>query len=256
MHDPSTLAFSLRRPWPSRFKLGKSRLYWPSIVDIWHIDPERDGSDDSCGWSFARVPKPIVRELEFAAGCEARDPWLLADASKRPLSVVDAERKLAHAILYVARVCKVRCTFKRAERLAGDLIHNQVDNLRSSLCFLPGWHSNFESDRESDRRDSAHRLYVSLARILLTEARPWWKHPRWHFWHWEINVIPVQTFKRWMWSRCCRCGGRFTWGYSPLTDQWNSKGPQWFTSQPGVYHEACGSVRIGAVSAAQDMAQN
>jgi hypothetical protein len=222
------------------------------MVDIWHVDPESDGSDDSCGWSYVRVPQDIRRELEFAAGCEARDPWLLADVSKRPLSVVDAERKLAHAIVYVARVCKVRCSLKRAERLAGDLIHNQVDNLRSSLCFLPGWHSNYDEDRQADRHRSAHELYIALARILLTRARPWWRHPRWHFWHWKINVAPIQTFKRWAWSRCCKCGGRFTWGYSPVTDQWNGKGPRWFAGEPHVYHSKCGDRSVGAGSAAEN----
>lgn len=246
MHDPSTLAFSIKRPWPSRFRLSSNRrLYWPSIVDIWHVDPERDGSDDSCGWSFVRVPEKIRRELEFDAGCEARDPWLLSDASKRPLSVVDAERKLAHAILRVARICKVRCSIKRAERLAGDLIHNPVDNLRSSLCFLPGWHSNRDADRESDRKQSAHELYVCLASILLTRARPWWKHPRWHFWHWEINVQPIQAFKRWMWSRCSKCGGRFSWGYAPVTNQWNSEGPRWFKGETDKFHANCDDVRSG-----------
>lgn len=246
MHDPMTLAFSIKRPWPHRFKLGRSRPYWPSIVDIWHVDPERDGSDDSCGWSYVRVPERIRRELKFAAGCEARSPWLLRDEAKLPASVVDAERKLAHAILYVAHVCKVRCSFARAERLAGDLIHNQVDNLRSSLCFLPGWHSNCEADRESDREDAAHRLYVTLARILLTGARPWWRHPRWHFWHWRVRVLPIQAFKRWAWSRCGKCGGRFSWGYSPVTHQWNGKGPQWFAPEPGVYHSECSGGGIGS----------
>lgn len=255
MHDPSTLAFQIKRPWPQGSKIGRWR-YWPSLVDIWHIDPEHDGSDDSCGWSYVKVPKAIVRELEFDAGCEARSPWLLRDAAKQPLSVVDAERKLTHAILLVARRCKIRCSHARAERLAVSLIHNPVDNLRSSLCFLPGWHSNFDEDRESDRKDSALSLYVSLARILLTDARPWWKHPRWHFWHWKINVQPVQAFKRWAWSRCCKCGGRFTWGYAPVTNSWHGTGPRWFASEPGVYHADCDRPSSDGACAADDGAND
>lgn len=237
MHDPSTLAFSIKRPWPTK-RIGRWR-YWPSLVDIWHIDPEADGSDDSCGWSFVKVPKAIIRELEFDAGCEARDPWLLRDAAKRPISIVDAERKLAYAILHVARRIKVRCSHRRAERLAARLIHCPVDNVRSSLCFLPGYHSNFAEDREKDRARSAHELYVIIARILLTDARPWWKHPRWHFWHWQIRIVLLQTFKRWAWSRCCKCGGRFKWGYSVTTNSWHGTGPLWFKSEQGVFHADC-----------------
>jgi len=38
MHDPSTLAFDIR--------IGGFRL-----AEIWHIDPETNGDDDSCGWA-------------------------------------------------------------------------------------------------------------------------------------------------------------------------------------------------------------
>lgn len=36
MHDPMTVAFEIPRPWP--------------LVTVWHVDPERDGTDDSCDW--------------------------------------------------------------------------------------------------------------------------------------------------------------------------------------------------------------
>jgi len=42
MHDPMTLAFDVR--------LGKVRL-----LEIWHVDPETDGSDDSCGWTYPHL---------------------------------------------------------------------------------------------------------------------------------------------------------------------------------------------------------
>jgi hypothetical protein len=48
MHDPMTLAFDVR--------IGKIR-----IAEIWHQDPESDGSDDSCGWGF-----PNLTEDELA----------------------------------------------------------------------------------------------------------------------------------------------------------------------------------------------
>lgn len=37
MHDPHTLAFNIK-------------LFGIQLVTIWHVDPERDGTDDSCDW--------------------------------------------------------------------------------------------------------------------------------------------------------------------------------------------------------------
>lgn len=39
MHDPHTLAFSIKWPFTDRL-----------LLTIWHVDPEKDGSDDSCDW--------------------------------------------------------------------------------------------------------------------------------------------------------------------------------------------------------------
>ena len=54
MHDPMTVAFEIRRPWPTRSRLFSSRRHWPPWVTIWHVDPERGGSDDSCDWFGSR----------------------------------------------------------------------------------------------------------------------------------------------------------------------------------------------------------
>lgn len=49
MHDPMTLAHTIPAPW-------KRRGYRPSLVDIWHVDPEHSGSDDSCDWFGSKRP--------------------------------------------------------------------------------------------------------------------------------------------------------------------------------------------------------
>jgi hypothetical protein len=64
MHDPMTLAWTIKRPWPkvSRRRyakpkrnrrtlfrhLGPWELYWPSIVDCWHVEPGGNDSGDVC----------------------------------------------------------------------------------------------------------------------------------------------------------------------------------------------------------------
>jgi hypothetical protein len=54
MHDPMTVAFDIPNPFARRW--GESWFSRPALVTIWHVDPEADGSDDSCGWCFPGRP--------------------------------------------------------------------------------------------------------------------------------------------------------------------------------------------------------
>ena len=72
-----------------------------------------------------------------------------------------------------------------------------------------------------------------------TGSRPWWKHPRWHFWHWKIQIHAVQNFKRWLFSRCAGCGKGFKWGYAPTSTSWHGHGPRWFRGESHTYHHDC-----------------
>ena len=249
MHDPQTVAFEIKSPWRS----GRSELFpkgrRQTWITIWHVDPESDGSDDSCGFSRARIPKDVLGELAFSARQEAQYPWFLRAAAAVPPSAVEAECLLRGALLEAAASCRLKLSLEEASRLAVRLLHNPVDNLRSSLCFLPGYHSNFDEDREGDREEHALWLYRSLARCLLTDARPWYRHPRWHFWHWKIQVHALQRFQRWAFSRCCRCGGRFRYGESPTTNSWHHEGPRWFRGEQDVYHSNCNGSPVEAKAA-------
>jgi hypothetical protein len=68
------------------------------------------------------------------------------------------------------------------------------------------------------------------------KPRPWWKHPRYHVWHWKVQVNAILNLKRWLFSRCATCGKRFPWGYAPIADGWDSDGPRWFRGERGVRH--------------------
>jgi hypothetical protein len=75
-------------------------------------------------------------------------------------------------------------------------------------------------------------------------------HPRWHFWHWRIQVHPYQQARRWLLTRCCKCGGRFAYGESPVTGSWDSKPPRLFRGEQGLWHMDCD--RPGNDGAAQE----
>jgi len=69
--------------------------------------------------------------------------------------------------------------------------------------------------------------------------RTHWRHPH----HWHLQVHPTQTLKRWLWSRCAWCGGRFRWGTAPCSLDWNGPGPRWFRGEPMVLHGECDTER-------------
>lgn len=78
----------------------------------------------------------------------------------------------------------------------------------------------------------------------------WWQvHPRWHVWHWRIHVHPWQDLRRWLLTRCCKCGQRFQFGESPVSGSWDRNSPRWFRGEEGLYHMDCS--RPGASNVAQ-----
>lgn len=238
MHDPQTVigdfpSYEWRR-----------RLRWlPHLFTLWHVDPEADGSDDSCGWSHPKLTKVQRDNLEHLAGDEARRPWFQREHGKEPVSAADAEVLLRGAFLTVGRSIGQRITFAQASEWAAEFLHHSFDNVRGSLAFLPGWHSNFEEDRESDRQRSAHELFCILARYILRQRRRWWQHPRWHARHWRLQVRPLQSLKRVLFSPCTHCGKRFTWSEVRRGDvigyQWDSPGPKWFRCEERIAHSRC-----------------
>jgi hypothetical protein len=187
MHDPSTVAFQIPYPWPwPRQNWGAREKQPPreTFITIWHVDPETDGTDDSCDW-FGRGLSPT-------------------------------EKTAAH-----------------------DLWENEGDNLRPYLNHLD----------ERDRTTVLEAQWLKPRRHYA--PRSWWRHPRWHVWHWSLQVHPLQALKRWLFSRCDQCGQRFSWGYSPIAYSWGSDGPRWFHGERGVYHHDCaGAVGIAAKVAA------
>lgn len=177
MYDPNTVAFELKIPLPWRRRRAgpfKGEMEWWWFLTIWHVDPEADGSDDSCGWFHP------------------------------PLTAKEA-------------------------KLAKDLVENPHDNLQH-------WFPDFD-------KESAISRIARIFEILRRFDRPWWKHPRWHFWHWRIQVHPIQDFKRWMWGRCAYCSRSFPWGYAPVSTQWGGGGPRWFKSEEKIYHHECYDAR-------------
>lgn len=268
MHDPMTVAWEICLPLPWRnkkfitLKNGEKvknpyrRFRSIPIVTIWHNDPCTDGSDDSCS-----VRKQITKSqrgvLEFDAAMEVKDPWFMAERSQSTRRPADAETLLRGVLWQAAQRLgrhrwswrHKRIRFEDCARLASELLHNPVDNVRSSLCLLPGWHTNepempcvenLDEDALDDYLDKqrcrspddfplkaspyqheehAKGLWFCAARIISRETARWWTHPRWHIHHWSFQVHPWQRFKRRFIDRCTSCLKRFKGG--PVYSSWD-----------------------------------
>lgn len=245
MHDPMTLAHEIKYPWhknprrPRRedeteFSYEFDQQYRETFITVWHVDPEFHGSDDSCGWFTPPFPKEVRDICKSLAVDEAREPWFMALAEKQNADPVLCEQLLFGAFLLVSRCLVNRHVIRRpvsvekAMRWASDGTHNSIDNFRSSLCFVSGYHSNSyrvgklntEEEDRFWREKQAESLFGAIAGWILRDLRPWYKHPRWHFWHWKLQVHPLQLLRRRMFDRCDKCGGHFTYGETPI-GQWS-----------------------------------
>jgi hypothetical protein len=241
MHDPMTVAFDIKSPFR-----GKPSQFWPkgyrsTLVTIWHVDPERDGSDDSCGYSYVRLSAAQRERLKNAAWREGRDPYFQCVKDKEWHGTrQEAEAMYRGLVLFVADVLRVPMSYGQAARMAARAIHSpDCVDAAGAFCFLAGYHANSEEDRASDRELRFIGTMSGIAREILTDRRAWYRHPRWHIWHWKIQIHALQSFKRWAFSRCNGCGARFAWGYSPMSTSWNGTGPRWFRREQYVYHSDC-----------------
>lgn len=272
MHDPKTVAFEIKYPWRaySRKKLGnkpKSPLtefestYHASLITIWHVDPELDGSADSCGW-FIRArhgKKSVLERIVKRFESDWDRTWTYDETNHtymrglfRPTSdhAMSAQPVLSTLsitlyliFLSAMEVCgshdKARAFVHR--HLADILLfaENPTDSLYDLI--------NDTFDGAQNRAARIHHFAEIIYPWVLRQERPWWRHPRWHFKHWSIQVHPWQTFRRWALSRCSKCGKGFRWGESPYTDHWTSPPLRFMRGEVGVYHSDC-SRRTGAVA--------
>lgn len=204
MKDPYTLAFEIK---------------WLGLM-IWHRD--RHGSDGACGWTYPHLTDRQFRALRDLAWCEGRTPYFLRSPGKVfNGSRADAECLYRALIFNVALSIGHRVTFDYATREAIMKIHRGADFSGANVfCWQPGYHSNFTEDSADSREQHFRCIVGGIAREILADHRPWFKHPRWHMHHWRLQWRVLQWFKLHVIYRCALCGKRFGRKEYPTSD-WN-----------------------------------
>lgn len=238
MHDPMTVAFSIRYPWRRH---GSASKFWPKgyrdeFICIWHVDPEKGGhhgnrSDDSCGWHTPPTT-PEERERIRKIGEQMYSTifnrrWAIQEGKDyarvcwEPETTYDVIywtwRRIKHEGRKGWQFGEGLTPLTRAELQAiYRLATNPVDNLQFSVD-------------ECNSAEKCGDLFVTIYRAMLRFNRPWYRHPQWHFWHWRIQVRPWQKLHRRLFVRCAECNKPFGWNESPIGTWSGDK--RW--------HEAC-----------------
>ncbi len=259
MHDPSSLAWRICFPW---YHNGLGMRHWSTFIEVWHLDPETDGTDNSCdhvGWK-KQPPPDVERELQSMADWESRYPFYFGnphcgagDAAvllynfwvaiswrsnyrkpwwKRVLLARHRRKIPSHMWAKAVRYCgsesdNVLSIFRPDEKelIPRELV-DKYDGTRrvSKPSLLP---------------EDAYRKFKRCWQFLASECRPWYEAPKWHVHHWQIRIPMIAQLKRWLFTSCCRCGKRFKYGEAPTTNNWNSEGPRWFKGETDMYHSNC-----------------
>lgn len=252
MHDPSTVAFDIKYPWR-----GKPSKFWPkgyraTFITIWHEDPLdfkgkcMDRDDDSCGWRT-----PLMRADEKDAWRSRSDYEYTCVFSKRhntargeSFARVCYEPESTHdAVYWIWRAIrhehlKDKWWYRTLWRYSSAPSPRELEAIQN-LASNPVDNLQYTFQHEIKDAETFWPFYRSVLRAYWRHARPWYKHPRWHFWHWRFQVHPWQTFRRWAFSRCAGCGKRFAWGESPVGFSWDPPKPKMFCSEVDVYHTDC-----------------
>lgn len=217
MHDPHTVAFEI---FLGR-KIKKNGHYRAPIITIWHKDPEKDGTDDSCGW-FQRArhgSKEIQKEIRSRLAFDLSRSWnnddsttpriyqlgLFTENGDPNMSVMGITLCMFHsaAFVYFNRDRKKMNKWLRDN--LHDILHfaeNPTDSLWNEITgvFRKACNEPWMREEALDHYTSAIYGY------LLRSTRKWYQHPRWHIHHWQIQFHPWQNLKRRYWDKCSKCG--------------------------------------------------
>lgn len=171
MHDPDTVICSI------------------GPLTLWHHDPCRKGSDDSCGWFMRarhgndKVRDEIRSDFRFNWSCTLG--WFTTNGDpvmSTPGTVLNMFFT-ASWVYFGRNRAKVDGFLRRNLLQILLFAESPVDGLASSIT------GRYGEDREpADHR--ANQMADCVYAWILRAERKWWHHPRWHFFHWRFTCRP------------------------------------------------------------------
>lgn len=193
MHDPQTVAFEI---YLGR-KKKKNGHYRNPFITIWHVDPEADGTDDSCGWFIrSRHIDPVILEKifkEFRFNFD--NNYWFNDGGYPKLSVMATVLEMYRKAAWVIFMHQNNGNPDRKrhnrfmKKYLYDIMHfaeNPTDSLGDSVTM------KFGVEKKEERVDHFVRV---ISGDIFRKMRKWYQHPRWHIHHWRIQFNAWTRFK-------------------------------------------------------------
>lgn len=185
MFDPMTVAFEIESPFKNKF--GNRN----TLITIWHVDPCKDGTDDSCGWFMRarhgdkKVLEDIRKEFDFIF---KHNYWFDKNGKQIFSTIGTLIEMYSHATwIYFNRNRRKQKKFMRKYLL--DIIQfaeNPVDCGGDSIT------NKWNCEKHDERFNGmAGMIYSDICR----KQRKWWQHPKWHIHHWKIQLVFLRKFK-------------------------------------------------------------
>jgi hypothetical protein len=227
MHSPKTVAFEI---YLGRKKDRKGRYRNPFIT-IWHNDPEKDGTDDSCGWFirlrhadeevYEKIVKEFESEWDNTYTGENGHVYNCGWFNKQGENILSVQGIVFNMYLYASKIVfnphdkispskawdKAWKFMKKHRESIAYFAENNRDSMRDIIVrkFERGCNVEYTPEkREYMIRNCAEIIYTDILR----KTRKWYQHPKWHIHHWSIQFHPFQNLKRRYWDKCSKCGKR------------------------------------------------
>lgn len=207
MHSPETVAFKIYLGKKQK-KNGNYRL---PLITIWHNDPEKDGTDDSCGW-FIRprhADQKVLEKIQKEFAFNFKNNYWFDKEGKQIFSTIGTLMLMYEcaAWIHFKHNRKKKDAFMRKH--CASIIHfaeNPIDC--GGDCITAKFYLSTNSNLLSEDRFNgmAGMVYTDILR----KERKWYQHPKWHIHHWSIQFHPIQQLKKRWWDKCCICGKRGT----------------------------------------------
>lgn len=223
MHDPKTVAHEISL-WKNK------RGHKIPFITIWHVDPESNtlgtSDDDSCGWFTPPYTQEEYDEMVKWSKEQYGNIFSRTEAIREKRSYFDIchDQDCYGAIYWSWRSIRHKRNPKakwqydigpsaRELEIIYNLATNPVDNLQHTV-------------RNIKDQESFTEFFKIVWNAYRRYERPWYRHPRWHINHWQIQIHPWQKLKRRYWDKCCICGKR---GFKePALSDWSR-----------IWHQAC-----------------
>lgn len=254
MHDPLSRICQIRIPIPFMGKARKRyRGGWIEIAEIWHKDPCRDGTDDSCG-HFMRVRHGDPKVLEESVSRLAED-WDRTYRSSDEDHADDIEEygphinktrflgmfrpngqplMSSHGVvlnIYLRVLLEhFKGTHERRRRKAYAYMNqhmaeilvfaeNPFDSLHQSITCAFGESLDPKAPNyKFEREDRIRRFVSAVYGDILRTTRPWWRSRNLHVHHWRIVLPWWRNLRRLLWDRCVKCRKTLGWNKSVTAD--------------------------------------